>query len=265
MNFIKHRFLVSTTASLCVHIVAFGLLLFIFKNQISLPKNVLSPDISVELIHHTPVSVPNSVPMVSKSQTRNPDTLSKPPIKHIVKQPVKPISKPIIKLTAKPVIKSIKKYTPKVTPKKSNPVFVKPLNNTASSHNQAVAVKNNYITDSLSKGAVSKPSLLPTMPTPPAVNNNKTGITGSAHISYRPSPAYPAAARRMNKQGVVTLNIIIGTDGKPKAVKIIQPADFSAFNRSALQAGWAYRFNPAMKNGVKIQSSQNVQVIFRLQ
>ena len=261
MNFIKHRFLVSTTASLCVHIVAFGLLLFIFKNQIPLPKNVLSPDISVELIHHTPVSVPNSVPVVSKSQTRNPDTLSKPPIKHIVKQPVKPISKPIIKAIAKP----IKKYIPKITSKKSNPVFVKPLNNTASSHNQAVAVKNNYITGAVSKGAVSKPSLSPIMPAPPAVNNNKTGITGSAHISYRPSPAYPAAARRMNKQGVVTLNIIIGTDGKPKAVKIIQPADFSAFNRSALQAGWAYRFNPAMKNGVKIQSSQNVQVIFRLQ
>lgn len=284
-NSFKQRFTVTVTASLVVHIIGLMVLLVIVKPALIPSEISPTPEISVELLSHsvtdsaqsliqknnisqpenkknisavsiqkTPprkiIPTPKAIRKTFEKSIIIPKKTNSVPIARKVIQPILPL-KTVTKQIEKPVVKTISKTAPYFSNQATSSVR-KSFSDVNKKDN---IFDKNYIRSNINKNTKQANS----------TGHSSGGITQSAHIFYRPSPAYPAAARRMNKQGIVTLNITVGTDGKPKAVKIIQPASFSAFNRAALQAGWAYRFNPAMKNGVKIQSSQNVQVIFRLQ
>lgn len=78
-------------------------------------------------------------------------------------------------------------------------------------------------------------------------------------------PAYPAAELRAERNGVVSVRILIGTDGRVKEVRELSatsPAFFEATRRQAL-AKW--RFKPATRGGVPEESWKVMNVRFELE
>ena len=64
-----------------------------------------------------------------------------------------------------------------------------------------------------------------------------------------PMPEYPEAARKAGIEGTVWVNILVGTDGMAKEVKVIKMNGGSPeIKQSALDAAKKYTFKPGMKN-----------------
>lgn len=77
-------------------------------------------------------------------------------------------------------------------------------------------------------------------------------------------PDYPARAQREGLEGVVRVRILIGIDGRVKAVELVRsddPAFFEATKRRAL-AKW--RFKPATRGGVAEESWTEMTVRFQI-
>lgn len=69
-------------------------------------------------------------------------------------------------------------------------------------------------------------------------------VTQKPRFIKRIIPKYPQLARRVQKEGRVLLEAIIGTDGVPKEIRIIQAIGFGC-DEAAVQALRASRFRPA--------------------
>lgn len=77
-------------------------------------------------------------------------------------------------------------------------------------------------------------------------------------------PDYPAREQRGGIEGVVTVRVLIGTDGRVKAVELVSgdnPAFFEATKRRAL-AKW--RFKPATRSGIAEESWKEMTVRFEI-
>jgi protein TonB len=90
---------------------------------------------------------------------------------------------------------------------------------------------------------------------------------GEAHAEYGadPAPLYPASARRENEQGEVTLRVLVAADGSVERVEISQSSGFEGLDDSALETvSHKWRFEPARRMGVKVESWIVVPIRFRL-
>jgi protein TonB len=77
-------------------------------------------------------------------------------------------------------------------------------------------------------------------------------------------PEYPAQELRAQRDGSVSVRVLIGTDGRVKAIEKVNatsPAFFEATRRQAL-ARW--RFKPATRGGVPQESWKTMNVRFEL-
>jgi periplasmic protein TonB len=79
-----------------------------------------------------------------------------------------------------------------------------------------------------------------------------------------PPPVYPEDARSAGQEGVVTLDVIVGTDGRPETIKIISSSGYYLLDDSAKSAVQHYKFRPATVGGIKCRSHVKVPVCFRL-
>jgi protein TonB len=79
-----------------------------------------------------------------------------------------------------------------------------------------------------------------------------------------PAPIYPDAARDQDQEGVVTVDVIVATDGCAEIVKVTSSSGYHLLDESALEAVQHYRFRPAMLNGIKFRSHVKVPIRFRL-
>ncbi|URW75221.1 energy transducer TonB [Sphingomonas donggukensis] len=78
-------------------------------------------------------------------------------------------------------------------------------------------------------------------------------------------PDYPASERRAGTEGNVTVRVLIGTDGRVKAVELVRaaaPAFFEATKRQALSR---WRFRPATRDGVAVESWRTMTLRFVLE
>ena len=90
---------------------------------------------------------------------------------------------------------------------------------------------------------------------------------GEAHAEYGadPAPLYPASARRDGEQGEVTLRVLVAADGSVKRVEISQSSGFERLDDSALETvSHKWRFEPARRMGVRVESWVVVPIRFRL-
>ena len=69
-------------------------------------------------------------------------------------------------------------------------------------------------------------------------------VTRKPHFIKRIVPQYPELARRVQKEGRVLLEAVIGTDGIPTEIRIIQAIGFGC-DEAAVKALRASRFRPA--------------------
>jgi len=78
-----------------------------------------------------------------------------------------------------------------------------------------------------------------------------------------PDPEYSKEARDAHYQGTCVLWLIIGTDGKPRDIRVVRGLEYG-LNEKAIDAVQQWKFEPAMMEGKPIAVQVNVEVSFRL-
>lgn len=85
------------------------------------------------------------------------------------------------------------------------------------------------------------------VPTPPPAGIDRAAVSvAGTHTT----PPYPIVARRAGAEGVVTLRLTVGTDGRVSAAEVVTSAGRDDLDQAALDwilAHWRYR--PALKDG----------------
>jgi protein TonB len=76
-------------------------------------------------------------------------------------------------------------------------------------------------------------------------------------------PVYPPEARRAKVQGVVIIDVTVGTDGKVTATKVLR--SIPMLEDAAIKAVKAREYKPTIVNGVAVAVIMTVPVIFTLQ
>ena len=77
-------------------------------------------------------------------------------------------------------------------------------------------------------------------------------------------PPYPAAEQRAGAEGMVSVRILIGADGRVKSVQRVKAASEAFYRATERQALRHWRFKPAMVDGKPVESSQTVTVHFQM-
>lgn len=78
-------------------------------------------------------------------------------------------------------------------------------------------------------------------------------------------PPYPAAELRAGTEGRVTVRVLIGTDGRVKAVEPVQSVSDALFAATRRHALTHWRFTPATRGGVAVEQWKTMTVRFELQ
>jgi len=91
--------------------------------------------------------------------------------------------------------------------------------------------------------------------------NTEAGLSYNANIQLQ----YPVDSVKHHEQGMVILNVLVGTDGKVHKVKVDPTTQASpALIKAASDAVTQWHFNPAMKNGRAIAAYARVPVNFAM-
>lgn len=80
-----------------------------------------------------------------------------------------------------------------------------------------------------------------------------------------PRPPYPAISRRMREEGKVTLRVLVTPDGSADSVEIKSSSGSARLDEAALRTVRQWRFIPARRGDVAVQSWVLVPVIFKLE
>ncbi len=104
----------------------------------------------------------------------------------------------------------------------------------------------------------SLPPTMPLLPPVPVLISAKR----DAHFAADFQPAYPPGMIREEVEGSVTVRVLIGTDGRVKAVETVASDHQAFFEATRTQAFKRWRFKPATKDGVAVESWQQLTVRF---
>lgn len=75
-------------------------------------------------------------------------------------------------------------------------------------------------------------------------------------------PVYPAEERRAGTEGVVTLRVLIGTDGRVRQVERVAAASEAFWRVTQERALAKWRFKPATRDGIPVESWRTMTVRF---
>jgi len=90
------------------------------------------------------------------------------------------------------------------------------------------------------------------------------GYSGAGFL-YGTLPGYPQSARRAGREGVVTVRVLVGTDGAAVSVTVRVTSGHEDFDNAAVQAIRKWRFSPARRGGTPVASFHDIRVRFRLE
>ncbi len=78
-------------------------------------------------------------------------------------------------------------------------------------------------------------------------------------------PNYPGSARALGQEGRVTIEVIIGTDGRVMEARLLESSGFTDLDSAALKHARKYwRFKPATEDGKPVISSVKRAILFKL-
>jgi periplasmic protein TonB len=80
---------------------------------------------------------------------------------------------------------------------------------------------------------------------------------------YDPDPEYSEEARRAKYQGTVLLGVVVGSDGRPRDIRVQRTLGLG-LDEKAIAAVQRWRFEPSMKDGHPVAVQVNIEVTFRL-
>ncbi len=87
--------------------------------------------------------------------------------------------------------------------------------------------------------------------------------TGPKLISA-PAPEYPNIAKAAGIEGRVLLQIFVGKNGKSKKVLVLKSEVTEDCDKAAVEAGWNFKFEPAMQRDRPIGVWVSMPVVFKL-
>jgi protein TonB len=115
------------------------------------------------------------------------------------------------------------------------------------------------------------PAAGPTRPEPggsTAAMPAPSGSTGNDNVAQplasNPSPAYPFAARRAQREGRAVLRVRVSPEGETREVQIAESSGTPSLDEAALVAVRGWRFAPARRAGIPVADEILVPVQFRL-
>jgi TonB family protein len=82
--------------------------------------------------------------------------------------------------------------------------------------------------------------------------------------SYCPSPSYTDAARKERTQGLILLNVVVGSGGEAESATILRGQPFGLNEVAADIITKRWQFNPATKDGQPVRVQVQIEVDFRL-
>ncbi len=88
------------------------------------------------------------------------------------------------------------------------------------------------------------------------------GVT-SPRLIYGPEPEFSEEARKAKYQGTVVLALVVGTDGRTYAIRILQSLGMG-LDEKAIEAIRQWKFEPGRKDGVAVAVQVDVEVNFHL-
>jgi len=81
--------------------------------------------------------------------------------------------------------------------------------------------------------------------------------------TYQPEPEFSEEARKAKYQGVCTLGLIVGVDGRPTNIRVLMSLGMG-LDEKAIEAVKNWRFEPGMKDGHPVRTEIAVEVDFHL-
>jgi TonB family protein len=110
----------------------------------------------------------------------------------------------------------------------------------------------------------------PTKPVPAETTSGKPsslstgGNVQAAKLITKAQPVYPESAKSAGLQGTVVLHAVIGMDGKPLSVRVMNSQAAPELARSAVEAVGQWRYTPTLLNGEPIEVDTTITVNFSL-
>ena len=99
-------------------------------------------------------------------------------------------------------------------------------------------------------------------PLPPGVYMAGDGVMPPAVLS-KVDPAYTDEAKNAGISGVVTLSVVVGGDGTPQDIQVVNPLD-PGLDQAARDAVAKWRFRPGSKDSMPVNVQTQVNLSFRL-
>lgn len=105
----------------------------------------------------------------------------------------------------------------------------------------------------------------PVVADPPKAVPALIGATTDPRYAQDFQPEYPSQEIRAQRDGLVTLRVLIGTDGRVKAVEPVSATSDAFFAVTKRQALGKWRFRPATRGGAAEESWKTMTVRFRIE
>jgi TonB family protein len=91
------------------------------------------------------------------------------------------------------------------------------------------------------------------------------GTVEAAKLVKKVQPGYPQSAKSAGVQGTVVLHAVIGADGKPLSLRVMNSQIDPELARSAVEAVSQWRYSPTLLNGDPIEVDTTITVNYSLQ
>jgi TonB family protein len=88
-------------------------------------------------------------------------------------------------------------------------------------------------------------------------------VTRKAVVLSRPAPSYPKGARRNGTHGVVRIRMVLAASGKVENVTVVRGLP-DGLSEEAIKAALKIKFEPALKDGVKVSQYVVVEYNFNV-
>ena len=174
--------------------------------------------------------------------------LAKP--EYVPKIDWKPIT--LIPIEEPPIPPEVLPEQTKPQPRNQAAETVKPLVNTGAS------TRENLVSQ---LPPDNPPYVAPTLPPPiTPILTEATMLRGS-----EVQPAYPPSLARQEIEGFAIVRLLIGSDGRVKDVQMVSATEPEFFEATARQAKRYWKFKPATRDGIAVESWRQMTVRFKLE
>ena len=90
------------------------------------------------------------------------------------------------------------------------------------------------------------------------------GDIQAAKLINKIQPVYPAAAKAAGIQGTVILHAVVGMDGTPLSLRVMNSQVDPELSRAAIEAVSKWRYTPTLLNGQPVEVDTTIVVNFKL-